>query len=189
VDQMNIVEMLEKVRKTKGIKHVRVASGIRHDLALKDRRYIRALVRDFIGGQLKIAPEHLADQVLQLMRKPKAKVFEEFLDIFDQECRAAGKQQFVIPYLISAFPGCTPAQMKQVANWLAQRGWRPQQVQCFIPLPGTTAAAMYYAAVDPTGKAIAVARSDAERMRMHYTLVQEEKKTRRDTKTPRKNRF
>ena len=171
VDQMRLIELLEKVRAVPGVKHVRVASGVRHDLALKDVRYIRALVRDFVGGQLKIAPEHLADDVLRLMRKPDSKVFEQFMDLFNKECAAAGKQQFVVPYLISAFPGCTRQHMEQLAKWLARRGWRPEQVQCFIPLPGTVAAAMYYAGIDATGQPIPVARTDAERLKMHYTLL------------------
>ncbi len=171
VDPMRQIDLLHKVRQVAGVKHVRVASGIRHDLAMKDARYIRELVRDFVGGQLKIAPEHLADEVLRLMRKPSVKAFEQFLDIFEKECLAAGKPQFVVPYLISAFPGCTAQHMKQLAQWLARRGWRPEQVQCFIPLPGTVAAAMYYAGIDPEGKPIPVARSDAERLEMHYTLL------------------
>ena len=170
VDQMGIVELLREVRKVRGVKHVRVASGIRHDLALKDHEYVRALVREFVGGQLKIAPEHLSDDVLRLMRKPGAKAFEQFLDIFAAECEAAGKEQFVIPYLISAFPGCTTQHMQHLAQWLARRGWQPQQVQCFIPLPGTVAAAMYYAGIDANGVSIPVARTDAERLQMHYTL-------------------
>ncbi|MFI5379131.1 MAG: YgiQ family radical SAM protein [Tepidisphaerales bacterium] len=170
VDQMRIVELLREVRKVRGVKHVRVASGIRHDLALKDREYIHALVREFVGGQLKIAPEHLSDEVLRLMRKPGPKAFEQFLDLFAGECQAAGKEQFVVPYLISAFPGCTTQHMQHLAQWLAKRGWQPQQVQCFIPLPGTVAAAMYYAGIDASGVAIPVARTDAQRLQMHYTL-------------------
>ena len=171
VDPMRLIELLHKVLAVKGVQHVRVASGIRHDLALKDVRYIRAMVRDFVGGQLKVAPEHLADEVLRLMRKPGSKVFERFLDRFEEECAAAGKRQFVVPYLISAFPGCTPQHMEQLAQWLARRGWRPEQVQCFIPLPGTTAAAMYYAGIDPAYKPIPVARTDADRLKMHHTLL------------------
>ncbi len=171
VDQMRLIELLHKVRAVEGLKHVRVASGIRHDLAMKDVRYIRAMVRDFVGGQLKVAPEHLADDVLRLMRKPGLKVFEQFLDCFEKEGAAAGKQQFVVPYLISAFPGCTGQHMDQLAQWLARRGWRPEQVQCFIPLPGTTAAAMYYAGIDPARKPIPIARSDADRLKMHHTLL------------------
>ena len=171
VDQMKMIELLKDAGRMPGVKHVRIASGVRHDLALTDRKYIRALVRDYVGGQLKIAPEHLSDQVSRLMRKPGQKVFEEFLEIFEEECKAAGKEQYVIPYLMSAYPGCTQRDMEYLARWLDKRGWRPQQVQCFIPLPGTTAAAMYYAGIDPAGQVIPVARTDAERLRMHYQLA------------------
>lgn len=171
VDQMRLIKLLNKVRTVKGVRHVRVASGIRHDLALKDVRYIRAMVQDFVGGQLKVAPEHVADEVLRLMRKPGLKVFEQFLDRFEKECTAVGKQQFVVPYLISAFPGCTPQHMEHLAQWLARRAWRPKQVQCFIPLPGTAAAAMYYSGIDPTYKPIPVARTDADRLKMHHMLL------------------
>jgi uncharacterized radical SAM protein YgiQ len=188
VDQMRVVEMLHKVRDIEGVKHVRVASGIRHDLALKDVGYIRAIVRDFVGGQLKIAPEHLTDDVLRLMRKPGLDVFEQFLDLFEKECVAAGKQQYVIPYLISAFPACTPRHMEQLARWFARRGWRPEQVQCFIPLPGTVAAAMYYAGIDPSGNPISVARSDAERLKMHYTLMGSDRKPKPKPKSKSRRR-
>ena len=174
VDQMRIVELLRRVQSAKGVRHVRVASGVRHDLALKDPDYLRAIVREFVGGQLKVAPEHLAEHVLTLMRKPGPDVFERFLEVFDQECAAAGKPQFVIPYLISAFPGCTMADMHHLARWLAKRNWQPQQVQCFIPLPGTVAAAMYFAGIDPEGRPIPVARTDAQRIKMHYALVKPE---------------
>ncbi|HOX08787.1 MAG TPA: YgiQ family radical SAM protein [Planctomycetota bacterium] len=170
VDQMSLIGLLRRVGAVRGVKHVRVASGIRHDLALKDERYIRAMVRDFVGGQLKIAPEHLADEVLRLMRKPGAGTFERFLGIFDRESAAAGKRQFLVPYLISAFPGCTPAHMEALARWLAGRNWRPEQVQCFIPLPGTVAAAMYWAGTDPDGRRIPMARTDAERLALHGLL-------------------
>lgn len=171
VDQMKMIELLRQIQKLPKVKHVRIASGVRHDLAMKDPQYVRSLVREFVGGQLKIAPEHLTDSVLRLMRKPGKKVFEQFLDLFDQECRSAGKEQYVIPYLMSAFPGCTDRDMRELATWLTKRGWRPQQVQCFIPLPGTTAAAMYYAGIDPTGAPIPVARTDAQRLRMHHAIV------------------
>jgi uncharacterized radical SAM protein YgiQ len=170
---MKMIQVLREMKKTPAVKHVRIASGVRHDLALKDRNYIKALVREFVGGQLKIAPEHFSDHVLRLMRKPGQQVFEQFLDVFAEECRAAGKEQFNVPYLLSAFPGCTTEDMQRVANWMQDRGWKPQQGQCFIPLPGTMAAAMYYAGVDASGRAIPVARTDAERLRMHHMLFSE----------------
>jgi uncharacterized radical SAM protein YgiQ len=166
-----IAELLREVAKRPGVKSVRVASGVRHDLALRSEDYVRALVGEFVGGQLKLAPEHRVDAVLKLMRKPAFRRFEEFLTLFERVSRDAGKEQYVIPYLISAFPGCTDDDMRVLAGWLKEKGWRPQQVQCFIPTPGTVATAMYYSARDPEGNPIPVARTDAERMRQHYLIA------------------
>jgi uncharacterized radical SAM protein YgiQ len=170
-DQSALAELLIAATKVKGVKHVRVASGVRHDLALRDSAYMNALVREFVGGQLKLAPEHLSEQVLRLMRKPGVNVFERFLAVFDDLSRKAGKEQYVIPYLISAFPGCTPEDMKALAGWLKKRHWSPRQVQCFVPTPGTVATAMYCAGIDADGKPVYVARTDAERLQQHAVLV------------------
>lgn len=165
------VQLLRTLRAVDGVKHLRVASGVHHDLLGADGETLRALVREFVGGQLKIAPEHCCDHVLRLMRKPKFDTFERFLDAFERESRQAHKEQYVIPYLISAFPGCTGEDMQTLARWLRNRGWKPQQVQCFIPTPGTVATAMYYAGIDPEGNPIPVARNDKERMQQHYILA------------------
>ena len=166
-----LVELLRTLRTVEGVKHLRVASGVRYDLARADGEYVRALVREFVGGQLKIAPEHRSDHVLRLMRKPKFEAFERFLCAFDEESQRAHKEQYVIPYLISAFPGCTDEDMRALSKWLHERGWKPQQVQCFIPTPGTVATAMYYAGIDPKGNPIPVARTDKDRLRQHYMLA------------------
>jgi radical SAM superfamily enzyme YgiQ (UPF0313 family) len=105
------------------------------------------------------------------MRKPGRKLFERFIEVFEAESKKAGKPQFIIPYLMTAFPGCTDKEMRELTDWLGKRGWQPQQVQCFIPLPGTMAAAMFYAGVDWHGNPVKVAKTDAERMRQHYQLV------------------
>ena len=178
-DQSAIADLLHDVAQVSGVEHVRVASGIRYDLARRDPKYVRALVGEFTGGQLKIAPEHCAAPILKLMRKPAFRAFTEFLSVFETESKAAGKAQFVIPYLISAFPGCTDEDMKALAKWLKARGWTPQQVQCFIPTPGTVASAMFYAGIDPDGNPIPVARSDAERLRQHRILVRTEERRKR----------
>ncbi len=170
-DQLAVAAMLREVARLPGVKHLRVASGVRHDLARRDPKYVRALVREFTGGQLKIAPEHCSERVLKLMRKPGFRTFTEFLTVFEAESKAAGKPQFVVPYLISAFPGCTERDMQELSAWLKSRGWKPQQVQCFIPIPGTVAAAMYYGGIDPEGHPIPVARTDAERRRQHELLL------------------
>jgi uncharacterized radical SAM protein YgiQ len=170
-DQTAIADLLRRVARLSGVEHVRVASGVRYDLAGREPDYVRALVREFTGGQLKIAPEHCADPVLKLMRKPAFRAFTEFLSIFETESKAAGKEQYVVPYMISAFPGCTDEDMRALGRWLDAQGWRPQQVQCFIPTPGTVASAMFYAGIDPEGNPIPVARTDAERLRQHRLLV------------------
>jgi uncharacterized radical SAM protein YgiQ len=169
--EAELIHLLRTLRAVDGVKHLRVASGVRYDLAGAEGEYLRALVREFVGGQLKIAPEHRCDHVLRLMRKPRFETFERFLNAFERESHQAHKEQYVIPYLISAFPGCTDEDMQALAEWLRERGWKPQQVQCFIPTPGTVATAMFYAGIDSHGNPISVARTDKERMRQHYILA------------------
>ncbi len=171
VNQGEILQLLGEIRRITGVKSVRVASGVRHDLALQDMDYVKGLVGEFTGGQLKLAPEHACEDVLKLMRKPAFGVFEEFLTVFEHVSRGAGKEQYVIPYLISAFPGTTDEDMRTLATWLRKRGWRPQQVQCFIPTPGTVATAMFYAGIDTEGHAIPVAKTEGERRRQHRILI------------------
>ena len=163
------IELLRAVARAPGIAQVRMASGIRYDLGLSEPEALRAYVREFTGGQLKVAPEHISGVVLRLMRKPGLAALEAFLRMF-AEARG-GKEQYVIPYLMSAYPGCTDAHMRELGEWLRARGWRPQQVQCFIPTPGTVATAMFYCGQDPDGREIYVARSDAERLRQHGLLT------------------
>ncbi|MCR4784518.1 MAG: YgiQ family radical SAM protein [bacterium] len=170
-NQTGYVELLRQALHHKKVKHVRIASGIRFDLALKDRTACQAYIAEFTGGQLKIAPEHCVPHVLQLMRKPSIELMNKFVDCFYQYSREAQKEQYVIPYLMSAFPGCSEQDMHDLAKWLKKRGWSPQQVQCFIPTPGTVATAMYYAETDPQGNPIHVAKSDAERLRQHHILL------------------
>ncbi|MDD5629007.1 MAG: YgiQ family radical SAM protein [Elusimicrobia bacterium] len=171
-DQAGLLSLLRSLRSVPGVKHLRVASGVRHDLALRCPDYAQALAAEFTGGQLKLAPEHSSEAVLALMRKPSFRVFERFLSLFERESQAAGKEQYVVPYLMSAFPGCTDSDMRALASWLRTRGWKPRQVQCFIPASGTVATAMYFAGIDPEGRRIKVARTDAERLRQHGILAE-----------------
>ena len=172
VDQRAVLTLLEEIRGLPGVRHVRVASGVRFDLLLQDREAAELLIEGFVGGQLKLAPEHFSDRVLNLMRKPRFKVFEQFLDLFQSRSARVGKKQFVVPYLMSAFPGCTNQDMAALSRWLRKRGWQPQQVQCFVPTPGTMATAMYYARKDFKGDPLFVARTDAERLAQHQLLVE-----------------
>lgn len=169
--QRKHVELLRSVAALPEVKQARVASGVRADLALRDADALAAYTGEFTGGQLKLAPEHCAPSVLELMRKPSLDVFEVFLDSFVRQSRAAGREQYVVPYLMSGFPGCTDEDMRTLSRWLRLRHWNPQQTQCFIPTPGTIATAMFYCERDETGEPIYVARTDAQRMRQHYILM------------------
>ncbi len=171
--QMQHVHMLRDIKDLPGIKHVRVASGIRADIAMDEPHAVHAYTEEFTGGQLKIAPEHSESEVLNLMRKPPLKVFETFLASFQAHCRKVGREQYIVPYLMSAYPGCTNEHMQELAQWLAQKNWKPQQVQCFIPTPGTVATAMFYTGLDTQKEPIYVARTDAERLRQHRILLPE----------------
>lgn len=165
------IAMLREVAAIPGVNHVRIASGVRHDLALESEEYLSALAKEFTGGQLKIAPEHIIEKVLKYMRKTGKRGLETFLKKFAVLSEEAGKEQYVIPYLMSAFPGCTDEDMQELSKWLERRGFRPKQVQCFIPTPGTVATAMFYAKVDLDGRPIFVARTDGERLFQHRILL------------------
>lgn len=180
-DQSACVDLLRQVQHLPGIKHVRVASGVRFDLALKNPLALEAYAGEFTGGQLKIAPEHCSPDVLRRMRKPGLKPFERFLQAFADYSSAHGKEQYIVPYLMSAYPGCSQEHMDELAAWLKERRWTPQQVQCFIPTPGTVATAMYYAQQDENGQPIYVARSVAERRAQHQGI--------RPPLEPRRGRF
>lgn len=171
VDQEKHLNLLENIKKIPNIRHVRVASGVRFDLALTQSKALEKYTSDFTGGQLKVAPEHCSSEVLKLMRKPQMDSFEIFLQSFYGYCKKMGKEQYVVPYLLSAFPGCSDEHMRELASWLAKRHWKPQQVQCFIPTPGTVATAMFYAECDTKGNPLFVAKSDAQRLRQHGILL------------------
>ena len=155
---MQHVGLLREVAALPGVRQVRVASGVRADLALNDPEALAAYTGEFTGGQLKVAPEHCAARVLDLMRKPGMEVFEAFLQSFVEQSRLAGREQYVVPYMMSAFPGCTDEDMHELARWLQERHWSPQQTQCFIPTPGSIATAMYYCGRNEDGEEIYVAR-------------------------------
>ncbi len=162
------VDLLEKARHQPGIRKVLVASGVRYDLALQDekagRRYLRQLISHHVGGHLKIAPEHLDPEVLSLMRKPEAEFFTSFAQLFEQYSKEAGKEQYIVPYFISGFPGSTHEKMETVFEYMRKHGWKLQQVQGFIPTPMTLATAMYWSGIDPmTKRAVFVAKSWKDR--------------------------
>ena len=151
--------------------HIFVASGIRHDLALKSREYLDLLVRHFVGGHLKVAPEHYCPHVLDLMGKPGFEVFEEFEQRFAEACRRTGKQAYLVPYFIGSHPGCRPEDALKLTEYLVSRSWRPRQVQDFVPIPLTLATAMYVSGTDSRGRTIHVPRSRKEK-RLQAALLQ-----------------
>lgn len=167
-DQQGWLNMLNRLKSIPGIKQVRVASGVRYDLLLANNDLLGEFLNNFVGGQLKVAPEHLDPDLLRLMRKPGPECFERFLGLFKGEM---AKGRYLVPYLISAFPGSDSRRMRSLADWLRGRHWRPRQVQAFIPTPGTVATAMFFAGVDENGQPLPVARSDRERLSQHAFLT------------------
>ena len=162
-DEIPLLKLLSRLDNTEGIRKVVLNSGIRLDLALVQRKLTEKIIQDHTPGHISIAPEHLDPEVLRLMRKGKADELEKFREIFDHVNRKTGKKQFMDPYFISNFPGCTRKQMKTVDDFLVKNHWDPKQVQDYIPLPMTMGCAMYCAGIDPDGNPIEVNRGLAER--------------------------
>jgi uncharacterized radical SAM protein YgiQ len=183
-DGKDLIELLRKVRTAPGVKHVYINSGIRLDLAVRQRELMREIVQHHVSGHMKVAPEHLHPKVLKLMRKNPAEDFYKFMKVFEDDSKAAGKEQYLIPLFISNFPGCTEKEMKAVDEFLNSQNWSPQQVQDYIPLPMTMGAAMYYCGKTPDGEEIKVNRGLAERRPQMDVL----KKQRRGGASPHKRR-
>jgi len=137
---------------------------VRYDLLEKQPGYFSELIGHQVSGLLKVAPEHLIDRVTNVMRKPGRKAFDTFLARFRAESERLGKRQYVVPYLISGHPGCTLADMLELALALKKIGLQVEQVQDFTPTPGTIATCMFYCGLDPmTGKPVYTATSDREK--------------------------
>jgi uncharacterized radical SAM protein YgiQ len=158
------VGLLGKIRKLPGIKNVAVSSGVRFDLLESQPAYFKELLARYVGGLLKVAPEHSEEHVLSCMRKPGRKAFTDFMTRFRAESRRIGKRQAIVPYLITGHPGCTLNDMVELALFLKRNRLRVEQVQDFTPTPGSLATCMYYTGIDPcSGKELHVARSDREK--------------------------
>jgi len=187
-DHSAFLDMLKTVRKIDGIKHLFIASGIRHDLAEKSPDFIEALAKNYTSGMISVAPEHCVPAVLEKMRKPSIKSFERFCAAFDRASHKAGKEQYVIPYFMVGHPGTTLASTIELACYLKRRGIRPRQIQEFIPTPMSMATAMYYSGIDPyTMKPVSICRDQREKRMMkallfywdeaHWPLAREALKT------------
>ncbi len=164
--------LMREARSVPGVKKVLVASGIRMDLARRDPEYMSELVTHHVGGYLKVAPEHTDPRVLDLMKKPANDDFEKFGEAFHAASREAGKEQYLIPYYIASHPGSDLAAMIDLALFLKRNGYKPDQVQDFIPSPFDIAACMYHTGYDPmTMKPTFVARHLRDR-KLQRALMQ-----------------
>lgn len=172
VDHTPLIQLMREARDIPGIKKILVASGIRMDLASRSPEYMSELVKHHVGGHLKVAPEHVDTGVLNKMRKPSHDTFEKFTEVFKDESRKAGKKQYLIPYFISSHPGSDLNAMITLAVFLKQTGYRPDQVQDFIPAPLDVATSMYYTGLDPfTKKPVPIAKKLRDR-KLQRALLQ-----------------
>jgi uncharacterized radical SAM protein YgiQ len=149
IGQQPFLELLTAARQIPGVKHLFVTTGIRTDLAALSDPLVAALAAHHTSGQMKVAPEHVSPHVLDAMRKPSIKGFERFLELFRRHTKDADKNQFVLPYLMAAHPGCTLNDMKRVRNFLQRHDLKVEQCQIFTPTPGTAATVMYATGLDP----------------------------------------
>ncbi len=161
-DHSDYLKLLRKLRAIPGIKKVFVRSGIRYDYMLEDKNseFFSELVKYHISGQLKVAPEHCIDSVLDYMGKPHIDVYEKFMERYKKLNDRYSKEQYVVPYLMSSHPGSTLQDAVALAEYLNKMGRQPEQVQDFYPTPGTISTCMYYTEIDPmTMKSVYVAKS------------------------------
>ncbi|MFN3191830.1 MAG: YgiQ family radical SAM protein [Aureliella sp.] len=164
VDHEPVIELMREARGVEGVKKVLVASGVRMDLARQSPEYIRELTKHHVGGHLKVAPEHVDPDVLFKMRKPANDDFEYFTEVFKEESQASNKKQYLIPYFIASHPGSDLEAMINLAVFLKQNGYKPDQVQDFIPAPLDVATCMYYTGLDPfTKKPVFIAKGLRDR--------------------------
>ena len=174
VDHSDYLSLLRKLRALPGIKKVFIRSGIRFDylMADKDDTFFRELVEYHISGQLKVAPEHISNAVLNKLGKPRMEVYEQFARKYSQLNEQAGKKQFLVPYLMSSHPGSTLKEAIELAEYLRDLGYMPEQVQDFYPTPSTVSTVMYYTGIDPRDKSkVYVCRNPHEKA-MQRALIQ-----------------
>lgn len=175
-DHSHLTRLYRRARALPGVKRVFIASGLRYDLAVRDPEYIRELVTHHVGGYLKIAPEHTEPGPLRMMMKPGIGSYDRFRKLFDRFSKEAGKEQYLIPYFIAAHPGTSDEDMLNLALWLKRNGFRPDQVQAFLPTPLAIASAMYHTGRNPLkrvrrrGDAMPVPRGLRQR-RLHKAFL------------------
>ena len=173
-DQSDYLALLRKVRAIPGVKKVFIRSGIRFDYLLQDKNgeFFSELVKHHVSGQLKVAPEHCVNSVLDYMGKPHIEVYERFKEKYQRLNQKYGKEQYLVPYLISSHPGCTLQDAVRLAEWLNRNGRQPEQVQDFYPTPGTLSTCMYYTGIDPRTMEPVYVPTDAHEKAMQRALMQ-----------------
>lgn len=174
VSHREYVELLRKVRKIKGVKKVFVRSGIRYDYLIydKDDEFFRELCKHHISGQLKVAPEHISDNVLKYMGKPSAEVYKKFSDKYKRINEELGKKQFLVPYLMSSHPGSRLKDAISLAEYLRDNKLNPEQVQDFYPTPGSLSTCMYHTGIDPRTMESVYVPKTYEEKQMQRALLQ-----------------
>ena len=176
-DHAPLIRLYRKARALPGIKKILIASGLRYDLAVESPEYVKELVTHHVGGYLKIAPEHTESGPLSHMMKPGMGAYDRFRAMFEKYSKAAGKEQYLIPYFIAAHPGTSDEDMLQLALWLKRHGFRADQVQAFLPSPMALATAMWHTGRNPlkgqkrqAGERLPVARGMRAR-RLHKAFL------------------
>ncbi|MEG2097526.1 MAG: YgiQ family radical SAM protein, partial [Pseudoflavonifractor sp.] len=173
-DHTDYLMLLRKLREIPGVKKIFIRSGIRYDYMMKDKsgEFFSDLVQHHISGQLKVAPEHCVDSVLDYMGKPHIEVYEKFKQKYDRLNQKYGKPQFLVPYLMSSHPGCTLEDAVKLAEWINRSGRQPEQVQDFYPTPGTLSTCMYYTGIDPRNMQPVYVPTDPHDKAMQRALMQ-----------------
>lgn len=173
-DHQDYVELLKKLRVLPGVKKVFIRSGIRFDYLLADKNdaFLCELVEHHVSGQLKVAPEHISDTVLEKMGKPKREIYEKFVKKYEKLNASLGKKQYLVPYLMSSHPGSTLKEAIELAEYLRDFGYMPEQVQDFYPTPSTLSTVMYATGIDPrNGSRVYICKNPHEK-NMQRALIQ-----------------
>ena len=173
-DHSDYIALLRKLRKIPGVKKVFVRSGIRFDYLLADKKdtFFKELVQFHISGQLKVAPEHVSDAVLSRMGKPRNAVYNKFVEKYWALNKQYGMNQFLVPYLMSSHPGSTMKEAVELAEYIRDMGYNPEQVQDFYPTPSTLSSVMYYTGLDPRTMEKVYVPTDPHEKAMQRALIQ-----------------
>ena len=174
VDHSDYLKLLRKLRDLPGVKKVFIRSGFRFDylMADPDKTFLKELCAHHISGQLRVAPEHICENVLRRMGKPKNEVYNAFIKEFERINAKSGKEQYIVPYLMSSHPGSTLADAIALAEYICKMGYMPEQVQDYYPTPGTVSTCMYYTGLDPVTMEQVYVATDPHEKAMQRALIQ-----------------